>query len=100
MTLTKADIGDAVYREVGLSKTESNDLVNALLDHISKSLVQGNDVKITNFGTFKLSYKQQRMGRNPKTGDPAIISSRRIVTLKPSPNFQGRVDSGLKRKRS
>ena len=99
MTLTKADIGTALYKEVGLSKTESSDLIDGILGHISDALIQGRDVKITNFGKFKLSHKKERVGRNPKTGESAIIPHRKVVTFKPSPYLLRRVDLSLKNKK-
>ncbi|MDB2439041.1 integration host factor subunit alpha [Hellea sp.] len=98
-TLTKADIADALYQEIGLSKTESNDLIDGILGHISDALIQGRDVKIANFGKFKLAQKKERLGRNPRTGEPAIIAGRKIVTFKPSPYLIRRVDSARKNER-
>lgn len=96
MTLTRADISESIYREIGLSKNDSADLVNSMLDHISQSLSRGENVKIAKFGSFKLSIKKERSGRNPKTGAPAIVSQRTVVTFKPSPYLSERVSLALK----
>ncbi|XER22012.1 integration host factor subunit alpha [Fretibacter rubidus] len=92
-TITRADITEAVHREIGLSKTESSALINSAIDHITEALVQGQDVKLTNFGTFKLSDKKPRIGRNPRTGEPALVSKRRVVSFKPAGTFIDRVSS-------
>lgn len=96
-TLTKADITNAVHLEIGLSKSESSSLVTACIDHISHALIAGEDVKLANFGSFKLSVKKERVGRNPKTGEFAVIHARKVVTFKPSPSLSSRVDTELKR---
>lgn len=100
VNLTKADISEAVYREIGLSKTESYDLANSVLDHISNALIRGENVKLTKFGMFKLNDKNERPGRNPKTGEPAVIQKRRVVKFRPAKQFSSRVDTALKRKPS
>ncbi|NCW07753.1 MAG: integration host factor subunit alpha, partial [Rhodobacterales bacterium] len=68
-TLTRMDLNEAVFREVGLSRNESADLVESVLNHISDAMVKGEQVKISSFGTFSLRDKSARVGRNPKTGD-------------------------------
>lgn len=92
MTLVKADIVDAVYKEVGLSKKDSYQLVNRMFGHITDTLITGRPVKLAKFGKFSVSQKSERIGRNPKTGEPAIISTRKVVTFKPSPYLSKRVD--------
>ncbi len=73
-TLTRMDLSEAVFREVGLSRNESSDLVEAVLKHISDALAAGDTVKISSFGTFSVRSKTARVGRNPKTGDEVPIS--------------------------
>ena len=68
-TLTRMDLNEAVFREVGLSRNESADLVESVLNHISDAMVKGEQVKISSFGTFSLRDKSARIGRNPKTGE-------------------------------
>lgn len=93
-TLTRMDLGEAVFREVGLSRNESSDLVESVLDHVSDALVSGNNVKISSFGTFSLRDKKARVGRNPKTGEEVPITPRRVLTFRPSHLMKERVSSG------
>ena len=93
-TLTRMDLNEAVFREVGLSRNESADLVESLLNHISDAMVKGEQVKISSFGTFSLRDKSARVGRNPKTGDEAPISPRRVLTFRPSHLLKDRVATG------
>ncbi len=83
-TLTRADLGEAVHRKVGLSRTESADLVNAVIDMISDALVAGQQVKLSSFGTFDVREKRERIGRNPKTGEEVPITPRRVLVFRPS----------------
>ncbi len=83
-TLTRADLTEVLHREVGLSRTESAEMVNSVLDLISDSLVAGNSVKLSSFGTFMVRSKRQRMGRNPKTGEEVPITPRRVLVFRPS----------------
>ena len=99
MTLTRADIAESIYREIGLSKNESDQLVKSLLEHIAESLCEGENVKIAKFGSFKLSNKKERIARNPRTGMPAIVHKRRVVTFKPSPHLSSRVNEALKERK-
>lgn len=94
-TVTRADLSDAVYREIGLSKAESAHLVSATLDKITDSLIAGENVKLAGFGSFIIRDKAQRTGRNPKTGKEVIIDPRRVVTFKASPMLNERVNSAL-----
>jgi len=98
-TLIRADISDAIYREIGLSKHESDKIVQDIFDHISNALVQGNNVKLTNFGSFKLSFKKERLARNPKTGESAIVTARRVVTFKPATQMLERVSYALSKEK-
>jgi len=83
-TLTRADLTESVYEEVGLSRNESADLVERVLDEISDCLVDGENVKISSFGSFLVRQKNGRMGRNPKTGEEVPIDPRRVLVFRPS----------------
>lgn len=93
-TLTRMDLSEAVFREVGLSRNESAQLVESVLAHISDSLVRGDTVKISSFGTFSVRDKAKRVGRNPKTGEEVPIEPRRVLTFRPSHLMKDRVTSG------
>ena len=67
-TITRADVAEAIYEEIGLSRKDSNDILDMILDEMTNELVKGNDVKLSSFGTFALRNKKARAGRNPKTG--------------------------------
>ena len=95
-TLTRMDLSEAVFREVGLSRNESSQLVESVLDHISDALVSGESVKISSFGTFSIRDKNARVGRNPKTGEEVPISPRRVLTFRPSHLMKERVAEGNK----
>ncbi len=95
-TLTRMDLSEAVFREVGLSRNESADLVESVLKHMSDALVKGEQVKISSFGTFSVRSKSQRVGRNPKTGEEVPIDPRRVLTFRPSHLMKERVDVGNK----
>lgn len=82
--MTKAEIAQIVHDRVGLSKKESGQIVEAVLDEVKRVLEQGEDVKISGFGHFMVRDKHARRGRNPKTGDDITISSRRVVTFRAS----------------
>ena len=83
-TLTRADLSEAVHRELGLSRNESADLVESILDEVSSALVRGETVKISSFGSFSVRQKGLRMGRNPKTGEEVPIDPRRVLVFRPS----------------
>ena len=93
-TLTRMDLSESVFREVGLSRNESADLVESGLEKISASLVAGEQVKISSFGTFSIRQKNARVGRNPKTGEEAPIPPRRVLTFRPSHLMKDRVSEG------
>ena len=93
-TLTRMDLSEAVFREVGLSRNESAQLVESVLEHVSDALVAGQSVKISSFGTFSIRDKTARVGRNPKTGEEVPISPRRVLTFRPSHLMKDRVASG------
>ena len=92
-TLTRMDLNEAVFREVGLSRNESADLVESVLNHISDAMVKGEQVKISSFGTFSLRDKSARVGRNPKTGDEAPIADRKSTRLNSSHSSVSRMPS-------
>ena len=94
-TVTRADLTEAVYREIGLSRTESAVLVESVIDHIIDALLRGETVKLAGFGTFSLRDKNERMGRNPKTGKAVPITSRRVLAFKPSQVVRERVNTAL-----
>ena len=95
-TLTRMDLSEAVFREVGLSRNESAQLVESVLQHMSDALVAGEQVKISSFGTFSVRQKNARIGRNPKTGEEVPISPRRVLTFRPSHLMKERVAKGNK----
>jgi len=90
-TVTRADLSEAVYQEVGLSRNESAELVESVLDEISKNLVEGDNVKISSFGSFIVRSKDGRIGRNPKTGEEVPIEPRRVLVFRPSQVLKNRV---------
>ena len=81
-TVTRADLTEAVYRELGLSRAESAMLVESIIDHIIDALLRGETVKLAGFGTFSLRDKAERMGRNPKTGEPIQIKAAKVPGFK------------------
>jgi integration host factor subunit alpha len=93
-TLTRSDLSEAVYREIGLSRNESAEMVETVLARISTALVKGENVKISSFGTFAVRDKGARMGRNPKTGEEVPIDPRRVLVFRPSHIMKDRVNSG------
>lgn len=95
-TMTRADLSEAVYQEIGLSRAESAMLVEQVLDLISDTLVAGHNVKLSSFGSFVLRQKGGRMGRNPKTGEEVPIDPRRVLTFKASQVMRDRINEGGK----
>lgn len=93
-TLTRADLTEAVYRNIGLSRNESADLVETFLEEVCVCLEKGEEVKLSSFGTFSVQSKRERVGRNPKTGVEATITPRRVLSFRPSHILKERVDSG------
>ena len=83
-TLTRADLSEAVHRQIGLSRSESADLVKSVLDLVSDTLEKGVTVKLSSFGTFMVRRKNGRIGRNPKTGEEVPITPRRVLVFRPS----------------
>jgi integration host factor subunit alpha len=96
-TLTRMDLSEAVFREVGLSRNESAQLVESIIQHMSDALVEGGQVKISSFGTFSVRSKAERIGRNPKTGEEVPISPRRVLSFRPSHLMKARVADAHKR---
>lgn len=92
-TVTRADLSEAVYQEVGLSRNESADLVESVLAEISDTLTQGETVKISSFGSFSVRQKGQRIGRNPKTGEEVPILPRRVLVFRASNVLKNRINS-------
>lgn len=93
-TLTRMDLAEAVYQKVGLSRTESAELVELVLDMIADRVVQGDSVKLSSFGSFVVRHKNERIGRNPKTGEEVPITPRRVMVFKPSHVLKDAVLSG------
>lgn len=83
-TITRMDLSEAVYQKVGLSRTESAELVELVLDIIADRIVAGDSVKLSSFGSFVVRHKNERIGRNPKTGEEVPITPRRVMVFKPS----------------
>ena len=91
-TITRADLTEAVYQEVGLSRNESSQLVETVLHEISASLISGASVKISSFGTFSVRHKGRRIGRNLKTGDEVFILPRRVLVFRASHVLKERIN--------
>lgn len=92
-TVTRAQLGEAVYQEVGLSRNESGELVEAVLQEVSDALIRGETVKISSFGSFSVRQKGQRVGRNPKTGEEVPILPRKVLVFRASHALKSRVDN-------
>jgi integration host factor subunit alpha len=93
-TVTRADLSEAVYQEVGLSRNESAQLVEQVLDEMADALVRGEMVKISSFGTFSVRQKGRRIGRNPKTGQEVPILPRRVLVFRASHVLKQRINGG------
>ena len=91
-TITRADVAETIYEEIGLSRKDSNDILDMILDEITQELVAGHDVKLSSFGTFSLRDKKARAGRNPKTGVDAVITPRRVISFKPSQTMRKEIN--------
>lgn len=94
-TVTRVQLTEAVYQEVGLSRNESADLVESVLAEVSDALVRGEMVKLSSFGSFSIRQKGQRMGRNPKTGDEVPILPRRVLVFRPSHVLKKSINDSL-----
>ncbi len=93
-TITRADLAEAVYEQVGLSRNESSDLVESVLDEISRELVKGETVKISSFGSFSVREKGERIGRNPKTGVEVPIKPRKVLVFRASHVLKDKINGG------
>ncbi|ATG74024.1 integration host factor subunit alpha [Zobellella denitrificans] len=93
MALTKADIAEHLFTELGMSKRDAKEMVEAFFEEIRSALEQGEQVKISGFGNFELRNKGERPGRNPKTGEDIPISARRVVTFRPGQKLKARVEN-------
>lgn len=93
MALTKAEMAEKLYEELGLNKREAKEIVEAFFAEISEALENGRQVKLSGFGNFDLRKKNQRPGRNPKTGEEIPISARRVVTFRPGQKLKARVEA-------
>jgi len=92
--MTKADIVAAIYEKVGISKTESSDVVESVFEILKETLEKGEKVKISGFGTFMVKEKNSRKGRNPQTGDGITITARNVLTFKPSQVLKKAMNDG------
>ena len=93
MALTKADIAEHLFTQLGMSKREAKDMVEAFFEEIRQALERGEQVKISGCGNFDLREKNQRPGRNPKTGEEIPIRARRVVTFRPGQKLKARVEN-------
>ena len=96
-TLTKAELAEMLFEQVGLNKREAKDMVETFFEEIRDALERGESVKLSGFGNFQLRDKPQRPGRNPKTGQEIPISARRVVTFHASQKIKAMVDSATRR---
>jgi integration host factor subunit alpha len=93
MALTKADMAESLFNELGLNKREARELVDLFFDDLRAALGSGEQVKLSGFGNFDLRDKNRRPGRNPKTGQEIPISARRVVTFRPGQKLKARVEA-------
>ena len=98
-TLTKAELAEMLFDQVGLNKREAKDMVETFFEEISAALVRGESVKLSGFGNFLLRDKPQRPGRNPKTGEEIPISARRVVTFHASQKLKAQIDASRRQGR-
>ena len=96
-TVTRADLTEALHDEVGLTRQDCAGLVERTLDIIAEAMGHGETVKLSGFGVFQVRAKRQRMGRNPKTGEPAAIEPRRVIGFRASQVIKARIDRALSR---
>ncbi|MHA1598663.1 MAG: integration host factor subunit alpha [Alphaproteobacteria bacterium] len=92
-TVTRAQLGESVYQEVGLSRSESSELLESVLTHMSDALAGGQTVKISSFGSFSIRQKGERIGRNPKTGEEVPILPRKVLVFRPSQVLKNRINA-------
>jgi len=93
MALTKADMAEKLYEELGLNKREAKEIVEMFFEEVRAALESGSQVKLSGFGNFDLRDKNQRPGRNPKTGEEIPITARRVVTFRPGQKLKARVEA-------
>ena len=93
MALTKADMAESLFNGLGLNKREARELVDSFFDDLRMALARGEQVKLSGFGNFDLRDKNQRPGRNPKTGEEIPITARRVVTFRPGQKLKARVEA-------
>tara|TARA_R110000868_G_scaffold33615_5_gene121923 strand:- start:137 stop:478 length:342 start_codon:yes stop_codon:yes gene_type:complete len=93
-TITRAQLAEAIYQEVGLSRNESADLLELVLNEITQALLKSETVKISSFGSFSVRQKGQRIGRNPKTGEEVPILPRKVLVFRPSQLLKARIREG------
>ncbi|MGD9638491.1 MAG: integration host factor subunit alpha [Alphaproteobacteria bacterium] len=91
-TITRVDISEAIYHEVGLSRKDTMDLLEMIIDEISSALSKGDEVKISSFGTFAVRQKKQRIGRNPKTKQEVPITPRKVLSFRASQLLKKRIN--------
>ncbi|MDR1828212.1 MAG: integration host factor subunit alpha [Methylobacteriaceae bacterium] len=91
-TVTRADLTEAIYQKVGLSRVESAEIIEEILGEITNSLVSGVSVKLSSFGSFMVREKNERIGRNPKTGVEVPITPRRVMVFKPSNVLKAKIN--------
>ena len=94
-TLTRADLAEAVVRQVGLPRNESQELVELVLKEVSSCLAEGKPVKLSSFGSFGIREKGERIGRNPKTGEEVPITPRRVLVFRPSNIMKQRINTSM-----
>jgi len=97
VALTKADLAETLFEELGLNKREAKEFVELFFEEVRRSLEAGDPVKLSGFGNFELRDKRERPGRNPKTGEEIPISARRVVTFRPGQKLRSRVDESARR---
>lgn len=90
-TITRIDLSNALRNRFGLTAADSYKMIDIIFDEIEQSLINGEEVKITGLGTFRILSKSARIGRNPKTGVPTVISARRVASFRPSESFRKKV---------
>lgn len=93
-TITRASLSEAVYQEVGLSRNESAELLELVLNEVTEALARGETVKLSSFGSFSIRQKGRRIGRNPKTGEEVPIMPRKVLVFRPSQVLKNRINHG------
>ncbi len=93
MALTRADMAESLFNEMGLNKKEARELVDLYFEELVASLAVGEQVKLSGFGNFELRDKKERPGRNPRTGEKVLITARRVVTFSPGNKLKARVEA-------